>query len=92
MKLGYKISKKQIPSQISNIMNNKGGLKAHRYNTRNKGTPNIQKHQTTQFNKSFLCKSISLYGNLPVDVKMSKTLKTFIRRSQQILHNRTLTN
>ena len=36
MKYGYKISKGLAPEPIKRIMNSKGGLKTHPYNTRNK--------------------------------------------------------
>ena len=53
VKFGYKISHKTIRLPIQNIMNANGGKKPHNYNTCNKTTPNIQRHQSKQFNRSF---------------------------------------
>ena len=76
-KFGYKISRNLVPKPIQNIMNAKGGKKTHTYQTSNKTTPNIQRHQSTQFNRSFLCRSISSYTNLPEDLKQTKSYQTF---------------
>ena len=50
-KLGYKISHDKIPKPISTIVSKRGGMKQHKYSTRNKSTPNMQQHLSTQFNK-----------------------------------------
>ena len=92
MKLGYKISNGQIPKPIADIMNIYGGLKMHGYNTRNKNILNIQKQSTVQFNKSFLCKSILMYGSLPVKIKKSENLKIFIKRVKVLLHDKIQAN
>ena len=57
MKFGFKISKGIMPEL-------EGGRKKHGYDTQNKMTPNIQKHQSMLFNRSFLCKLITHYMNL----------------------------
>ena len=72
LKLGYKISHRLLPKPLLDMVDTKGEKKQHGYNTRNKGTPNVQKHELTQFNKSFLCKSITLYGRLPQALKTRK--------------------
>ena len=82
-KFGYKISRNLVPKPIQNIMNAKGGKKTHTYHTRNKTTPNIQRHQSTQFNRSFLCRSIS-YTNLPEDLKQTKSYKNFCIRVKRL--------
>ena len=45
IKYGYKINNSLVPEPIKKIMHHNGGLKTHSYNTRNKTTLNIQKHQ-----------------------------------------------
>ena len=57
-KLGFKVSKKYLPAPILTIFNASGGEKKHKYQTRNKTIPNIQKHQSILFSNSFLCGSI----------------------------------
>ena len=56
-KLGFKVSNKHLPVPILAIFNANRGEK-HKYQTRNKMIPNIQKHQSNLFNNSFLCGSI----------------------------------
>ena len=84
-KLGYKLVNNKIPNPIKKLMQQKGGKKKHRYNTRNKNLPNIQKHQSKSFNTSYLCKGITNFTKLPTDVKNSKTLKSFTRQVKRIL-------
>ena len=76
-KLGYRVSHKLLPKLILKLFNRKGGQKTHRYDTRNKNTPNIQVHQDATFNNSFLCKSITRYSSLPTFIRAKKTLKSF---------------
>ena len=84
-KFGYKISRKLIPIPILNIMNAKGGKKTHNYHMCNKTTPNIQRHQSKQFNSSFLCKSLSLYSNLPVNLKQTESYKCFCTKVKRFV-------
>ena len=51
-RLGHKISHFQLPTPIIKVFNHNGGKKIHRYPTRNRNTPNIQKHSITVFNKA----------------------------------------
>ena len=64
-RLGHNISHKHYPSPILNLFVKFGGKKAHRYPTRNKHVPNVQWHYSELYNKSFLCKSITAYNDLP---------------------------
>ena len=82
-KMGYSVSHKLFPKPIQRLFNKRGGRKAHRYNTRNKNIPNIQTHQQSTFNNSFLCKSIMSYMLLPTTVRSKKTLKSFTRHLKQ---------
>ena len=83
-KFGYKISHNLVPKPIQNIMNAKGWKKTHTYHTHNKATPNIQRHQSTRFNRSFLCRSISSCTNLPEDLKQTKSYKNFCTRAKRL--------
>ena len=79
-KTGYKIDRKLLPTPIIDLFHMKNGKKNHHYNTRQKALPNIQKHSTPLFNRSFLCKSISLYSKLPINVRHSSSLHVFCHR------------
>ena len=61
-KYGHRVTEKSLPTSIQNLANRNGGVKTHRYPTRNRNTPNIQKHTDHQFNSSFLCKGITVYS------------------------------
>ena len=56
IKFGYKIAKHQQPLPLQELMNARGGKKIHGYPTRGKSVPNIQKHTSEIFNKSFIRK------------------------------------
>ena len=66
-RLGHKIT----------LFNSHGGHKTHCYPTHNRNTPNIQRHQTVLFNRSFLCQSIVEYGKLPISFKQEKNTVHF---------------
>ena len=76
-KLGYKLSNKIIPKPLISLFQQNGGIKTHKYETRHKNLPNIQKHTTPLFNQSFLCKSISLFSRMTSTEKSLKTIHSF---------------
>ena len=87
-KMGHKVSHRCLPEPLLKIFNMNGGQKVHRYPTRNKHIPNIQRHQDIRFNKSFLCRSIREFGHLPDylkkeknTIKFDKVLKKYIAAS-----------
>ena len=61
-KLGYKITHKVLPEPLIELFQINGGRKMHRYDTCQKSIPNVQNHSTLLFNRSFLCKCLSLYS------------------------------
>ena len=77
-KQGYNINRKLLPKPILDIYDKNGGKKIHHYLTRNKMTPNIQKHHSTQFNHSFICRSTVIYTNLPNAIKQKQNIRGFI--------------
>ena len=77
-KLGYKVTHKLLPVPMLELFDRRGGKKSHRYPTRNKNTPNIQAHVT--FNKSFLCKAIMDYNQLPLQLKCKNTIQSFVNK------------
>ena len=88
LKYGHKISRSLMPDSIMNIMNQNQGRKEHRYNTRNKSLPNIQKRKSTAFNQNFIIKSIAHYQTLPMCLKQIPSLKQFSKKfKHQIVGN-----
>ena len=82
-----KISHKNMPKPLLQIFNFNGGKKQHRYPTMNRLIPNIQKHDTLLFNRSFQCKNLTEFGKLPMYLKSEKHLKKFIKNCKQHLSN-----
>ena len=68
-KLGHQLKLKELPVPIINEFNTCRGRKTHRYPTRHKDLPNIQKHQGTLINRSFICKGVSTYIKLPLEIQ-----------------------
>ena len=84
-KYGYKITNRLYSGKIHTVAETNGGLKCHKYNTRFKNTPNIQKHGMHEFNTSFLCRGLSVFNALPNKIRKSENLKQFIREVWQHL-------
>ena len=78
-KFGAKVARKQIPKPIQQLMELRGGVKSHRYNTRRKGVPNIQKHRTPLFNQSFLCCGTVEYNALSLRLTNIKKLHVLMK-------------
>ena len=76
-KLGHQLKLKELPVPIIDEFNTCGGCKTHRYPTRHKDLPNIQKHQGTLINRSFICKGVSTYINLPLEIQRKKSKLVF---------------
>ena len=79
-KLGQQMTHKLLPQPLQNILNADGGKKTHRYPTRNKYTPNIQKHQCSIFNRSFLCQGIKEFVKLNDNLKWENNPFCFARQ------------
>ena len=86
-KLGHKITHENVPNPLVQIFNLNRGKKQHRYPTRNRLIPNIQKHDSLLFNRSFPCKNLKEFGKLPMYLKSEKHLKNFIKTCKQHLSN-----
>ena len=78
-KFGYRLSKDLLPKPLKQLMESKGGRKLHRYPTRNKSIPNIQKHYSTIFNHSFMCRSLVTYNQAPQQACTKTSVKSFAR-------------
>ena len=86
IKFGYKITKNQQPLPLQELMNARGGKKIHRYPTRGKSVPNIQKHTSEIFNKSFICRSMSEFSMMPDSIKNSKSIGNIVMKFKSNLN------
>ena len=86
IKFGYKIAKHEQPLPLQELMNARGGKKIHRYPTRGKSVPNIQKHTSEIFNKSFIRKSMSEFSKLPDSIKNSKSIGNIVKKFKSRLN------
>ena len=84
-KLGYNVSQKQYPEPILKLFDKFGGQKVHRYPTRNKHIPNLQRGHTEQYRNSFLCRSIVEYNSLPIGLKTTTTSGLFLSQLKSYL-------
>ena len=83
-KLAYRVKHKLLPIPIITMFNDAGGKK-HRYPTRPKNLPNIKKHKSNEYNKSFLCKTISNYNCLTDKIKSANSKTEFINNYKKHL-------
>ena len=74
IKLGFKITSKILPNPLIMAFEQDGGKTTHPYNTRNKSLPNIQKHTTSLYNTSFMCKALTENSKALVMLKQKKTV------------------
>ena len=78
-KLAYRVKEKLLPKALLEMFDAQG-KKMHKYSTRYKNLPNIMKHVSSEFNKSFLCKSIWHYNTLSSNIKNAANLNDFIAK------------
>ena len=78
--LGHNISHKHFPSPIVRLFYMFGGHKSHRYPTRNKHIPNLQRHQSEKYQSSYLCKSIIELNKLPLELKSISKTSIFLKQ------------
>ena len=84
-KLGQQMTHKLLPKPLQDIINADGGKKTHRYPTRNRFTPNIQKHQCPIFNRSFLCQGIKEFVKLKDNLKQEHNPYRFAKQLKNYL-------
>ena len=84
-KFGARISNNLLPDPIQEQMVKRGGKKTHQYETRNKHIPNTQKHGTTRFNNSFMCRGITKYSKLTQELKSIKSMPLFVKKLRDII-------
>ena len=82
-KLGYQLRNKLLPEPLQQLFQARGGKKQHRYPTRNKALPNVQQHSGKLFHTSFMCKSLSAYGNLPFQLQREQKMGLFVKKTKK---------
>ena len=85
-KLAFCIKEKLLPQPIIKMFHTYG-RKNHPYNTRNKDLPNIKKHKSDSYNRSFLCKSLHNFGTLKKKLQLSKSKNEFVSSYKKHLFN-----
>ncbi len=75
-KISFKYSHQTLPDPVSNLF--RPNAHTHTYRTRARNHPRIENHKTSTFNKSFLCRSPSIWAGLPYNVKNKTKKSTFI--------------
>ena len=86
-KFGHRITHRELPKPLLDLVNSWGGRKTHPYETHNKNLPSVQQHTGTSFNKSFMCKGITEYNRLPLTVWNTSKVKLLVSRLKTILMN-----
>ena len=81
-KFGAKVARKTILEPLRMVMEVRGGKKNHKYDTRYKNVPSIQKHTTVQYNFSFLCRSVAEYAQLPVELTSIHKRSLFAKKTK----------
>ena len=90
-RLRHNISHKHWPDSIIKLFNRFDGKKQHRYPTRNKHVPNIQRHQSELYKRSFVCGSICENNKLPLHLRQQTNSNIFYRElKQHCLHTELL--
>ena len=78
-KFGFKLAKNKLLEPLKALMESRGKRKAHKYNTRSKHIPNIHKHNTIQYNTSFLCKSVAEFSKVSKNLTAQSKIRSFTK-------------
>ena len=83
-KFGYRHQHNLLPTKVQNLLEtdsqNRSLNKKHGYNTRHKKDLNIPQARYKSYHKSYLCKVLSEFTQLPLRVKQATTVKSFVQR------------
>ncbi len=73
--ISHRYVNKTLPKPVENLF--LANDYNHNYLTRARHNPRIQRHNTSLFNKSFLCKSPSIWANLGQEIKEKIKISSF---------------
>ena len=82
-KMMFTVDRASCPKLISNLFEHK----QLRYETRG-GRANVPPHRSSQFNRSFLCKSVTDWGNLSVEIRSLDHIKLLARQLRMSILNK----
>ena len=77
VKISHRYVNKTLPKPVQNLF--LANDYNHNYLTRARHNPRIQRHNTSLFNKSFLCKAPSIWANLGQEIKEKTKILLFSR-------------
>ena len=83
-KLAYSLKEKLLPEPLIELFNIYG-KKTHCYSTRYKKLPNIKRHKSNEYNKSFLCKSLMYINKIDQKILNAKSKKEFVLNYKKYL-------
>ena len=86
----FRIKQKLIPVHIFHLYDKGQTITDNNENqiiTRNHNIPTINRHSSTKYNKSFLCKSVTNWQSLPYCIKDITSYNSFKFNIKQHLHN-----
>ena len=88
-KLSFKLQHHLLPVRLHNMLNSDSRMKSlekrHHYETRNKNIPKQPSAKTRHYHTSFLFQSLKDYEMVPLEIRNSKTLSTFIIKMKKKL-------
>ena len=76
VKMGYGINKNLLPKGIMNLFEHK--ISASHYNMHS-NMPIVPRHQTSKFNKSFMCKAIIIWTEQLQETKVARNVKHCVK-------------
>ena len=92
LKFGYKALHNLLPPITNNLClsdsMNKKLSKQHRYNTRHRTTPYLPKNASHSYIDSFLCKGPQSLISVSAEIKMKRSLSSFIKCCKTLLINK----
>ena len=86
-KLGYKLTYNMLPPVMRELFDSKFKPMINRPVTRHFATPNISPHTSISFNKSYLCKTITNWTQLPLALKLKNAYSMFVTNLKKYLLN-----
>ena len=88
-KLAFKTATPSTPVRLHNMLNSDSRMKSlekrHQYETRNKNIPKLPSAKTRHYHTSFLFQSLKDYEMVPLEIRNTKTLSTFIFKMKKKL-------
>ena len=84
LKLSYRLHHNLLPENLHRLLwtdsKDNSLKKTHQYNTRHRLLPTLPKAQSKSYHQNFQFQCIKTYEGIPVEIKESRTLETFVRR------------